>query len=307
MHEEDHGILWKHKDWRTGATEMRRSRKLVVSFFTTISNYDYGFYWYFFQDGNIKMEAKLTGILSTSGIENGESPGGYGVLIAPNLYAPIHQHFFTVRLDMQVDGDNNSVQEINVERGGLNDESNPHHSAFYATVNTFKRELDAVRQNAPLQGRTWKIVNPKKTNRMGQLCGYKIVTTQTPVPFAMDDSKIIKRAGFLKNALWVTPFEPNEKFPAGNYPFQKEIDDGLTKWTRQNRNIENTDIVVWHTFGVTHVCRAEDWPIMPTEYCGFALKPENFFNCNPAMDVPKPRKIEHAKKESCCAMPRAKL
>jgi len=307
MHEEDNGILWKHKDWRTGATEMRRSRKLVISFFTTISNYDYGFYWYFFQDGNIKMEAKLTGILSTSGIKTGENPGGYGVMIGPNLYAPIHQHFFTARLDMQVDGNQNSVQEINVKRPDDN-EYNPHRSAFYATVNTFKTEQEAIRHTAPLQARMWKIINPNKKNRMNQNCGYKIISTQNPIPFAHDDSKIVKRAGFLKHALYVTQFDPMEKFPAGNYPFQKEIDDGLTKWTRANRKIENTDIVVWHTFGVTHVCRAEDWPVMPTEYCGFALKPDNFFDCNPAMDVPMPRKVEsHGNQASCCASPRSKL
>jgi len=223
-----------------------------------------------------KMEAKLTGILSTSGIKTGETPEGYGVMIAPNLYAPIHQHFFTVRMDMQLDGNENSVQEVNVKRPEPN-QPNPFKSAFYAIVNTFKRELDAVRHTSPLEGRFWKIVNPNKRNRMGELCGYKIVTSQNPVPFAFDDSKIVKRAGFLKHALWVTAFDPKERFPAGNYPFQKEIDDGLTEWTKANRSIENSDIVVWHTFGVTHVVRAEDWPIMPTEYCGFALKPDNFF------------------------------
>ena len=88
---------------------------------------------------------------------------------------------------------------------------------------------------------------------MGQFCGYKLVSTQTPLPFACDDSKILKRAGFLKNAIYVTPFDPMERFPAGNYPFQKEIDDGLTKWTKSNRTIDNADIVIWHTFGLTHV------------------------------------------------------
>jgi len=304
MHEEDNGLLWKHKDWRTGKAESRRSRKLVVSFFTTISNYDYGFYWYFFQDGNIKFEAKLTGILSTSAMNDGIDPGGFGTVIAPNLYAPIHQHFFTVRLDMQIDGTNNTVHEVNIKRA--EPEKNPYYSGFYATETAFHTESEAHRSGSAAEQRYWKIVNPSSKNRNGNLCGFKLVPgAPTPLPFAQDESKIIKRAGFLKNALWVTPFHPDERFPAGNYPFQKEIDDGLTHWTLQNRNVHNTDIVVWYTFGITHVTRAEDWPVMPTEYCGFALKPDNFFNCSPAMDVPASKKVDHNKR--CCNTPKARL
>ena len=51
-------------DWRTGTTEVRRSRRLVVSFIATVGNYEYGFYWYFYQDGTIQLEVKLTGIIS---------------------------------------------------------------------------------------------------------------------------------------------------------------------------------------------------------------------------------------------------
>lgn len=49
LHEEDNGILWKHQDWRTGLTEVRRSRRLTVSFICTVANYEYGFYWHFYQ------------------------------------------------------------------------------------------------------------------------------------------------------------------------------------------------------------------------------------------------------------------
>jgi len=291
MHEEDHGFLWKHKDWRSGQSEVRRSRKLVVSFFTTISNYDYGFYWYFFQDGNIKFEAKLTGILSTSALNDGESPGPFGTIIGPNLYAPIHQHFFVARLDMQLDGNHNSVQEVNIQAVPPG-EDNPYNSAFFATETLLNTEQEAKRNVNGASGRYWKVVNPHSFNRNGQMCGYKLVPGgSNPVPFANDNSKIVKRAGFLKHNLWVTPFDQREMYPAGNYPFQKEILDGLEHWAMANRNIVDTDVVLWHTFGLTHVPRTEDWPIMPTEYVGFALKPFNFFTCSPAMDVPPPKKV----------------
>jgi primary-amine oxidase len=305
LHEEDFGTLWKHKDWRSGTVETRRSRRLVVSFFTTIANYDYGFYWYFFQDGHITFEAKLTGILNTSAIKTGEHPGGYGTMVGPNLYAPIHQHFFISRLDMQVDGNENVFQEVNVYRPEPH-EPNPYKSAFYVKPTTFKTELEAQRIINPFTARAWKVVNLKSKNRVGTTCGWKIVPLNSAPSFALDDSKILQRAGFLKKNILVTPYHPDEKSPAGEYVYAKEVDDGLTKWTRANRNIYNTDIVVWYIFGTTHVCRSEDWPVMPTEYAGFTLKPDNFFDISPAMDVPPtPSKVE------CCTVegeaPRAKL
>src|SRR5204863_10104219 len=98
LHEEDVGVLWKHVDIRTGQVEVRRSRRLVVSFIATVGNYEYGFYWYFYQDGAIEYEVKLTGIMNTGALMPGETRK-YGTLVAPQLYAPNHQHFFNVRLD----------------------------------------------------------------------------------------------------------------------------------------------------------------------------------------------------------------
>eukprot|EP01114_Cavostelium_apophysatum_P020418 TRINITY_DN6835_c0_g1_i1.p1 TRINITY_DN6835_c0_g1~~TRINITY_DN6835_c0_g1_i1.p1 ORF type:complete len:710 (+),score=164.64 TRINITY_DN6835_c0_g1_i1:213-2342(+) len=298
IHEEDAGVLWKHKEWRTNTVGVRRSHKLVVSFFTTIANYDYGFFWYFLQDGTIKFELKLTGIMSASAIKDGESPLGYGVMIAPNLYAPIHQHFMTARLDMQVDGINNFVEEINVKAPEPH-EHNPHKSAYYAYSTVFHTERQAQRAMVP--ARAWRVVNPKTTNRLGENCAWRLIPQHPVNPFASSDSAIMFKASHLRNSLWVTPFDAKERYPAGNYTIQKAIDDGLTKWTLANRNIYNTDVVLWHNFGLTHVARSEDWPVMPAEYCGFILKPDNFFDWNPSINIPPTRYAD-----SCCDV-KAKL
>lgn len=91
LHEEDYGILWKHTDWRRDEVEVRRSRRSVISFIATVANYEYGFFWYFYQDGTIQYEVKLAGIVNTTVLMPGET-SKYGTLIAPQLNAPIHQH-----------------------------------------------------------------------------------------------------------------------------------------------------------------------------------------------------------------------
>ena len=296
LHEEDFGILWKHMDWRTEQTEVRRSRRLVISFIATVGNYEYGFYWYFYQDGTIQYEVKLTGMVSTGAVMPGEVPK-YGTLIAPQLNAPIHQHIFNVRMDMCVDGPNNSVYEVDIIPE--EDEYNPYGNAFYAQSTILPTEKTAQRTIDPIKGRYWKIVNPSKTNAMGYPTAYKLMPGENTLPLARPDASVINRATYMTKHLWVTPYSPDEKFPAGNYPNQHPGGVGLPEWTQADRSVEDTDVVVWYTFAHSHSPRAEDWPVMPVGTIGFMLKPLNFFDENPANDVP-PSPKNHGSKHACC-------
>jgi primary-amine oxidase len=298
MHEEDFGILWKHTDRRLpDKPEVRRSRRLVISSIATVENYEYGFFWYLYQDGNIQFEIKLTGILSLGALPPGEkSP--YGSMIAPQLYAPNHQHFFNMRLDLDLDGVANSAYQVDVVPDVLGPK-NPFENAFSAQVRLLESEHDA-RSTLNLEtARTWKIVNPNVKNAVGEPVGYKFFPGDNCVPFASKNAWWRKRAGFVNYHVWVTPYREDERHAAGNYPNQSQGGDGLPKWTEADRPIANTDLVLWYTFGHTHLPRPEDYPVMPTAYIGFMLKPNGFFSENPANDVPPSAKIA-AEKKSCC-------
>lgn len=297
MHEEDYGILWKHTDRRLpDRPEVRRSRRLVISSISTVENYEYGFFWYLYQDGNIQLEVKLTGVLSLGALAPGEKPR-YGALVAPQLYAPNHQHFFNVRLDFDLDGVSNAVQQIDVTADPL-DDRNPFENAFTAKATTLETELQA-RENLNLEScRTWKIVNPHVKNAVGEPIGYKFYPGDNAIPLASPNAWWRKRAGFVNYHVWVTPFDDNERFGAGDHPNQSQGGDGLIRWTQQNRPITDTDVVFWYTMGHTHIPRPEDYPVMPTAYIGFLLKPNGFFQENPANDVPPSAKP--GTKKACC-------
>lgn len=301
LHEEDYGILWKHFEFRTGVHEVRRSRRLVISFFATVGNYDYGFYWYFYQDGTIQLEAKLTGIIQTSAVMPGERYA-WGGMVLPGLGGPTHQHLFCARLHMAVDGPRNSVTEHEfVPRPWGRD--NPHGNVFDTTARTLARELDACREADGRTGRYWKIVNPNLANAVGNAPGYKLVAQPSPLMLAQPGSTVHARGAFATKHLWVTPHDPAERFPAGDFPNQHAGGDGLPAWVQRNRSIENAEIVVWHSFGHTHVCKPEDLPVMPVEYAGFMLKPNNFFAANPAMDLPPEAdaaSVQHGAGGACC-------
>ena len=175
MHEEDYGILWKHVDMVSGRSEVRRSRRLVVSSIATVGNYEYGFYWYFYLDGSMQLEVKLTGIMSTMAVVDGDA-GDHARMIAPGLAAPFHQHLFNVRLDMQVDGPDNEVYEVDaVPTGAPGSLENPWGNAFGTTVTLLESELEARRDVDASRSRTWRIANPSRRNSVGEATAYKLL------------------------------------------------------------------------------------------------------------------------------------
>ena len=284
LHEEDFGILWKHFDDRGGTTEVRRSRRLVVSSIHTVGNYEYGFFWYFYQDGTLQLEVKMTGILQTQALMPGEVPG-FGVTIAPGLAAPHHQHLFNFRLDFDIEGTANELYELDVE--GVDDPAiSPHGNAIVQKATKLASESASPRMNDFAKSRSWKVVNPAVTNHIGQPVGYRLVPAATPAMLARPDSQIARRAAFATKNLWATQYEASERRAAGDYPNMHVGGAGLPEYIAKDRSLDGTDLVVWYTFGTTHVARPEDWPVMPTEYLGFTLKPAGFFDRNPALDVP---------------------
>jgi primary-amine oxidase len=284
LHEEDHGIGWKHFDADLQRAEVRRRRRLVASFIITAGNYEYAFYWCFYTDGAIELEVRLTGIVLTAALEPGET-SDYGTVVAPQTLAAYHQHFFCVRLDMAVDGASNSVYEVETEpvpRGP----GNPYGNAFRTRRTLLRTESQAQRVINPLAARNWMVVNPNVANALGQPVGYQLVPHGNVLPFAHEEASVMRRGAFMTRHLWVTPFAADERFPTGEYPNQHPGGAGLPEWTKADRPIDNTDIVLWYTLGSHHIPRPEDWPVMPVERVSLTLRPFGFFDANPALDVP---------------------
>ena len=146
-------------------------------------------------------------------------------------------------------------------------------------------EARAQRDVDVFASRYWKVVNRSRPNGMGKPAGYKLLPTGANWPMADPESVIGRRARFMYHHLWVTPHAADERYPAGDHPFQHAGLDGLPRWTQADRPLEDTDVVLWFTFGTNHIPRSEDWPVMPVERTGFMLKPIGFFDRSPGIDV----------------------
>lgn len=299
IHEEDDGILWKHWDFRTDRTEVRRSRKLVISTISTVGNYEYASYWYLYLDGTIEFEMKATGIINTVGCEPGKADR-YGTEVAPGVVGQIHQHTFCARLDLAVDGDRNGVVECDTRALPLGPD-NPWGNAFYVEETPLTHECG--RKRAPEAERYWKFVSRERTNRMGKPTAYKLEPKNSLTPFSNPIGPSGQRMGFIYNDLWITAFDETERYPAGRFMNHSDGSDGLHHWVKKGRETDGADIVAWHVFGIHHMPRPEDYPVQSVVKTGFVLHPNGFFDANPTMDLPAAR--NEASTEADCCAPRA--
>lgn len=295
IHEEDNGLLYKHTDFRDGTVVSARDRKLIISQIITAANYEYGFYHTFTLDGTYKLEIKLTGMLNTYCMHPSEHAAPYGTEVAPQINAQNHQHIFSLRIDPDVDGRNNTVVQSDAmpSEYPVGSPENYYGNGFYCKKTPFRTAVDGISDYCHETGRTWDIINPNKMNEVSKKpVSFKIINNSCPPLLAKPGSVVWKRAAFARHSLWVVPYKDYELFPAGDYVCQSTGQEGhphnqtVVDWAQRNENIENTDIVCYLQFGLTHFPRTEDFPIMPAEPVSIMLRASNFFQKNPALWVP---------------------
>ncbi|KAG6334290.1 hypothetical protein ID866_4805 [Astraeus odoratus] len=298
IHEEDAGVLWKHTDFRPGGrSQTVRSRRLVVSMVCTLANYEYIWNYYFYQDGNIELEIRLTGILQVY-VAGDNEPTPHGTTVAPGINAHYHQHIFSVRVDPMLDGLQNSVIESDIT--GLDaptgSKENFAGNGFIVKDRVLKDPVeDGARDFNWATERRWRIANLNKTHySSGKPVSYQIVMKGGAVPLmAKPDSWIARRGSFAHKQLWVVKDQEGPKgsrlFPSGRYVphTREEPEESVGSWVKGGSgSIDNEDILLYLTLGTTHIPRPEDWPVMPVEHVNILFKPSSFFTKNPSMDVP---------------------
>ncbi|QIW98333.1 hypothetical protein AMS68_003851 [Peltaster fructicola] len=293
IHEEDNGILFKHTDFRDESCTVTRARKLIVSHIFTAANYEYCVYWIFHQDGTIQLDIKLTGILNTYAMNEGEEAAPWGTEVHPGVNAHNHQHLFCLRVDPNIDGPSNTVFQVDAVpgEGAVGSPENPYGNAFYAKKTKLETMEQGMSDYDGSTSRTWDMSNTNKLHPYSKKpASYKLVSREVPNLLPKEKSLVWKRAGFARHAVHVTKYNDDQIHPAGRHVPQTsgEPSQGIPAWIAADPtgSLDNTDVVLWHTFGLTHFPAPEDYPIMPAEPMTVLLRPRNFFSQNPVLDVP---------------------
>lgn len=279
-------VAWRHGTNGGSTIEARPKRDLVLRMYMTAGNYDYLFDWVFQQDGSLKMDAAATGMDATKTASGTAADEQYGRMIAPGRVGLNHSHFFSFRIDLDVDGSNNSlmVDKLRTQRLPAD---NPRRSLWTVQSELARTERDGMRMSTMAAPELWRFVNPAIKGPYTGNVGYQI-ESHSAMSLMSPDDYMQQRGAFTEHMLWVTPYNGRELYASGDYPTASVAPDGLAKWTAANRSIANTDLVAWVTMGFHHVPRPEDWPLMPVAKHSFEIRPVGFFARNPAIDLPRP-------------------
>jgi primary-amine oxidase len=303
---------WRHWEEEGGeaTSESRAKRDLVVRTAAVLGNYDYVFDWVFQQNGSIQVAVGATGIAEVKmvaeqragkdadfaggdgnggqerSVAGGKRPDAFGRFVAPQIVAVNHDHYFNFRLDLDVDGAANSLLIDRLKIQTLPPD-HPRRSVWVRDPVLARQEADAKLHVNHERPTLWRVLSSARTNRVGYPTSYQLLPGMNCHPLLSADDYPRRRAGFIDHHLWVTPYQPDERYAAGEYPTLSQPGQGLPAWTGMNRSIRDTDIVLWYTVGMHHVVRAEDWPVMPVLWHSFELRPFDFFDRNPALDLPR--------------------
>lgn len=285
---------WRH--YSTGLDyESRPKRDLVVRSAAVLGNYDYIFDWIFQQDGSVRVQVGATGIAEVKSVNqkdagsevlNGTAGDAYGRYVDPNIIAVNHDHYFSFRIDFDVDGSTNSLL-VDRLRTEILPEEHPRRSVWVTQPTIPETESEAKMKINLDRPALWRVISKERKNHVGYPTSYQLMPGKTANTLLSDDDYPRQRVGFINYHLWVTPYRKNERFAVGDFPTLSLPGKGLPEWTSANRPIKNEDIVLWYTVGMHHMVRAEDWPVMPVLWHSFELRPFDFFSRNPALDLPQ--------------------
>ena len=280
---------WRH--WSSEMPDSRRSRDLVVRVGAVVGNYDYLLDWIFRQDGAIEVRVGATGILEVKAtkdkdaLQAGSDADAYGRFVDRNIVAVNHDHYFSYRLDLDIDGTTNRFVADRLVTQRL-PADHPRRSLWvreeHVPASEHEARLDINLERPAL----WRVLSSDRRNSSGYPTSFQLFPGRNANTLLSKDDYPRRRAGFIDHHLWVTPQRDGERHAAGDHPTLSEPGQGLPAWTAADRPIRDRDVVVWHTIGMHHLPRSEDWPVMPTMWYGFELRPFDFFDRNPALDLP---------------------
>jgi primary-amine oxidase len=137
---------------------------MVVSVHATVANYEYLIYWRFYQDGNIECEVRATGLMVTTPMETVENSPPYGTTVDVRTSAPFHQQFIIAKLDLDIDGEENTVVEVDSVAAPISEDNSDGLPLSTQTM-TIEAKSQSARDFRWDTQRIWKVINPNRLNR----------------------------------------------------------------------------------------------------------------------------------------------
>lgn len=280
---------WRHYSSGNKTVNGRAETELVVRHIPTLGNYDYIVDYVFTQRGNINVRLGATGFDAVKSVASADmnSPTiktdtEYGALIAPYTVAPYHDHYYSFRIDLDVDGPVNQVNMDSFIPDTIAN-STTRRSLWRLGTTCMETEGPLDHSGRGYGGDVIRVVNSKAvTPRLKYNPSYWISYDHAVTSLLDPDDPPQLRAAFSGKTLWVTKYKPNELWASGDFPNLSHGGDGLPAFVADKESIKDQDVVLWYTMAFRHPTRPEDFPILPTYWHEFSLRPFRFFDYDPS-------------------------
>lgn len=280
---------WRHYSSGSRKVVGRPETELVVRHIPTLGNYDYIVDYVFTQRGNIAIRLGATGFdaIKSSTAENMDAPSAredskYGALIAPYTIAPNHDHYYSFRIDLDVDG---PINEVHADHFITEPQpaNSPRKSLWKLGTVCLEKEGPVQHDEKFTGGEVLRVTNMQtKTRTLKYNPSYWLQYGHTATSLLVPDDPPQMRAQFSAKPVWVTRYKPDELWAAGDYPNLHPGGAGLPEFVKDAENIKGEDVVIWYTMGFRHPPRPEDYPILPTFWHEVTLRPFHFFDRDPS-------------------------
>ena len=272
--------------------EGRPATELVIRTASEVGNYDYLIDYRLKQSGQLEIKIGATGLDAVKGVAamsmndpTAEADTEYGTLIAPNLVAANHDHYFNFRIDLDVDQPANHFGTMNIVPAEVAPDAR-RRSLWKVEERMPHSEMEARYKISSMDPKYFHISNPSREGYLGHTPGWMIHHGDVAYgPFDFQNDPPMKRNAYIEYSVWVTPYDPAQRYAGGAFAMQSDGSDTLAEWVKADRPLMDEDIVTWFSAGFHHIPRMEDWPVMSTEWKTVHIMPYNFFAHNPAMTI----------------------
>lgn len=289
--------LWRHKS--SGLTD----HHLILRVSMSLGNYDYAMDFKFQLDGSLETLLYASGFLFGATwdpddpyLDDEKSATPFGYRILDYLIGPIHDHNYLFKIDLDIEGRNNSFETRHWRAGSTLEAFQSRANVtekpgYFYFNNTRYVEYEMLENESsflinPSQPKQWSVVNENERNIWGNIRGYRIIPYTSSAEI-LQDHTMLNAWDHLNFTFAVTKHKIAEEHGTTSwYDLQNPAHPfGGVGRMLNNENVRGEDLVVWMNHKFMHIPSAEDLPMTLSVPGGFVIKPYNYFDRTPVFDV----------------------
>jgi diamine oxidase len=290
--------------WRRGGPFVSGlpATELNVRFAMPNGNYDYIVTYKFKLDGVMRVDAASSGYIQTYFMPPDRGPKDpFSYRLHTYTGGSLHDHTFGFKVDLDIVNEENTFETIAFKTGSTLDAVNsgldepldtqPEYLLYpttrYVEHTTIQTENEALMSINPMAPKEWFFGDTTSKNKWGNTRGFTLHLDQNPSSMIPEGHHSLPAYDYGKNMLAVTLQKEDEQTISGAYDLNR-LDDPLGSFSRcvDDEDIVQKDLVAWVTLSLLHLPISENMPMTNLVRTGFTLAPHNFFDEDPAMDLP---------------------